>query len=139
MKNWIVVGLVICTGFLAMPAQAETIYVCGWLKVSKPLVGFSKAYVDEGGRWVRAEATIESDRVTLHDRVLSKEENVCGTVCEIDWAISLVPYKAGRNIMVANAKYARNSCKYRRRKGATCKSYSPGDLIESGRCRYQTK
>ena len=139
MKNWIVAGLVICTGFLAMPAQAETIYVCHWLKVSKPLVGFSKAYSDEGGRWVRTEATIESDRVTLHDRVLRDEDKVCGTICEVDFAISLVPYKAGVYLMVNTASYARNSCKYRSYKGATCKSYSPGDLIESGRCRYQTK
>ena len=66
MKNWIVVGLVICTGFLAMPAQAETIYVCGWLKVSKPLLGFSKVYVERGGTWKQEkEAIISSDIIVL--------------------------------------------------------------------------
>ena len=143
MKNWIVAGLVICTGFLATPAQAETIYICGWMKISKPLIGFSKAYTDEGGRWVQTEAKIEADRATLLDLYIKDDDQNCGTACELDIVMSLVPYKrmvGGSPTKVVDvAWYARNSCDYRRYKGATCKSFSPGDLIKSYRCRYTTK
>ena len=141
MKNWIVAGLAICMGFLAIPAQAETIYICSWAKISKPLIGFSKAYTDEGGRWVQTEA--KTDRVTLFDRYVNDDDNNCGTVCEFDVVMSLVPYKhmvrGSPTKVVDVAWYARNSCNYRICERCTCKSLSPGDRIKSYRCRYTTK
>ena len=144
MKNWIVAGFVICMGFLAMPAQAETIYVCDWAKISKPLIGFSKAYISKGGKWVKEEAKIEADRVTYLNRYVNEDKNNCGTVCEFDIVMSLVPYEfafyTGVPAKAVNVThYARNSCNFRSYEGATCKSFSPGDPIQSYRCRYTTK
>jgi len=135
--NNILIFVFSCIIFFSFQTKAkDKYYACGSsnIKISDPLIGFSKIYTDGGassdGEWSKVtKGKVSKDTIVINSWLYT-ETCEGGPKCNFKWVISRLKDSNGR---FREKEFASQDCKMKRYD--SCDSYEKGDLIKSGYCK----